>query len=211
MSYAYIFKFIVIGDQNVGKTCLLMQFTEKQFRMDHAPTIGVEFAARQIALDGKQIKLHIWDTAGLESFRALTKSYYRGASGALLVYDISDRKSFDHVAGWLEQAKQNASASMAILLVGNKCDLQQRQVSYEEGARFAREHALMFIETSASTGTGVEEAFSRTAQRIYENIQNGVYDLTDECSGIKVGAPIPGPDGGRAGPGGGATASCCNA
>mmetsp|Transcript_40337 Transcript_40337/g.128185 ORF Transcript_40337/g.128185 Transcript_40337/m.128185 type:complete len:206 (+) Transcript_40337:152-769(+) len=204
MSCAYIFKFIVIGDQNVGKTCLLLQFTEKQFRMDHAPTIGVEFAARQITIENKQIKLHIWDTAGLESFRALTRSYYRGACGALLVYDITNRDSFNHVAGWLEQARQNASATMAVLLVANKCDLQQqRQVPTEEGAQFARAHGLMFAETSASTGVNVEEAFGQVARRIYENIASGVYNLSDENSGVKVGAPTPGP--GHAG----ADGRCC--
>merc|ERR1712187_787045 len=97
--------------------------------------IGVEFAARMVTINNKTIKIQIWDTAGLENFRALTRSYYRGASGALLVYDISRRESFDHVAGWVEQAQQNASSGMAIMLVGNKCDLQsQRKVSTEEGA-----------------------------------------------------------------------------
>mmetsp|Transcript_30594 Transcript_30594/g.84376 ORF Transcript_30594/g.84376 Transcript_30594/m.84376 type:complete len:221 (-) Transcript_30594:117-779(-) len=190
MACAYIFKFIVVGDQSVGKTCLLLQFTEKQFRMDHAPTIGVEFAARKISIDDKQIKLHIWDTAGLESFRALTRSYYRGASGALVVYDITRRETFAHVPGWLEQARQNASASMTVMLVANKSDLQhQREVSFEEGVAFARAHGLMFAETSASTGSNVEETFAAVAQKIYENVQSGVYNLGDEASGVKVGPP----------------------
>eukprot|EP00931_Biecheleriopsis_adriatica_P054606 TRINITY_DN32148_c0_g1_i1.p1 TRINITY_DN32148_c0_g1~~TRINITY_DN32148_c0_g1_i1.p1 ORF type:complete len:215 (+),score=36.42 TRINITY_DN32148_c0_g1_i1:32-646(+) len=194
MSYAYIFKLIVIGDQSVGKTCILLQFTEKQFRLDHAPTIGVEFAARNVTLDDQTIKLHIWDTAGLENFKALTRSYYRGATGAVLVYDITSRPTFQHVAGWLEQARQNANPGLVVMLVGNKQDLQnRRQVTYEEGAAFARAHGIGFMETSACTGVNVEEAFVRTAQGIHNNLKNGVYNLEDESSGIKVGgAPVPG-------------------
>eukprot|EP00931_Biecheleriopsis_adriatica_P054607 TRINITY_DN32148_c0_g1_i2.p1 TRINITY_DN32148_c0_g1~~TRINITY_DN32148_c0_g1_i2.p1 ORF type:complete len:194 (+),score=31.86 TRINITY_DN32148_c0_g1_i2:32-583(+) len=173
MSYAYIFKLIVIGDQSVGKTCILLQFTEKQFRLDHAPTIGVEFAARNVTLDDQTIKLHIWDTAGLENFKALTRSYYRGATGAVLVYDITSRPTFQHVAGWLEQARQNANPGLVVMLVGA--------------------HGIGFMETSACTGVNVEEAFVRTAQGIHNNLKNGVYNLEDESSGIKVGgAPVPG-------------------
>merc|ERR1711920_445426 len=112
----------------------------------------------------------------------------KGSSGALLVYDISRRESFDHVASWLEQARQNANANIAIMLVGNKCDLnQQRQVSQEEGASFARSHGLQFTEASASSGINVEDAFQGVARKIYENIQSGVYDLNDETLGIKLG------------------------
>mmetsp|Transcript_21471 Transcript_21471/g.64434 ORF Transcript_21471/g.64434 Transcript_21471/m.64434 type:complete len:210 (-) Transcript_21471:17-646(-) len=208
MSYAYIFKFIVIGDQSVGKSCLLLQFTEKQFRMDHAPTIGVEFAARMLSLEGTQVKLQVWDTAGLESFKALTRSYYRGASGALLVYDITSRESFRNVEGWLQQARQNASAAMTVMLIGNKSDLhQQRKVSAEEGVQFARANGLMFAETSASTGSNVEEAFTALAGRIWENVKSGVYNPGDESSGVKVGAPASSRGPQRTG--GAAPQTCC--
>jgi Ras-related protein Rab-2A len=192
MSYAYLFKYIIIGDTGVGKSCLLLQFTDKRFRTDHDLTIGVEFGARLITLDHKQIKLQIWDTAGQESFRSITRSYYRGASGALLVYDISRRDTFNHLTRWLEEARQNANPNMAIMLIGNKCDLERREVSFEEGDKFAREHGLIFRETSAKTAQNVEEAFVQTAQKIYENIQNNVYDLSSESSGIKVGMPPAG-------------------
>lgn len=192
MSYAYLFKYIIIGDTGVGKSCLLLQFTDKRFRTDHDLTIGVEFGARLITIDNKQIKLQIWDTAGQESFRSITRSYYRGASGALLVYDISRRDTFNHLTRWLEEARQNANANMVIMLIGNKCDLERREVSYEEGAQFAREHGLIFSETSAKTAQNVEEAFIQTARKIYENIQNNVYDLSSESSGIKVGMTPPG-------------------
>merc|ERR1712039_711147 len=133
MSYAFLFKYIIIGDTGVGKSCLLLQFTDKRFQPVHDLTIGVEFGARLINIENKQIKLQIWDTAGQESFRSITRSYYRGASAALLVYDISRRDTFNHLARWLQEARQNASANMVIMLIGNKSDLDRREVSYEEG------------------------------------------------------------------------------
>eukprot|EP00928_Gymnodinium_smaydae_P026658 TRINITY_DN20863_c0_g2_i1.p1 TRINITY_DN20863_c0_g2~~TRINITY_DN20863_c0_g2_i1.p1 ORF type:complete len:211 (+),score=56.59 TRINITY_DN20863_c0_g2_i1:86-718(+) len=189
MSYAYLFKYIIIGDTGVGKSCLLLQFTDKRFRADHDLTIGVEFGARLVTIEDKQIKLQIWDTAGQESFRSITRSYYRGASGALLVYDISRRDTFLHLTRWLEEARSNASPNMAIMLIGNKCDLERREVSFEEGAQFARDHGLVFRETSAKTAQNVEDCFIQTARKIYENIQSGVVDPSSESSGIKVGMP----------------------
>jgi len=189
MSYAYLFKYIIIGDTGVGKSCLLLQFTDKRFRTDHDLTIGVEFGARLITIENKQIKLQIWDTAGQESFRSITRSYYRGASGALMVYDISRRDTFNHLTRWLEEARANANANLAIMLIGNKADLERREVSFEEGNQFARDNGLIFRETSAKTSLNVEEAFIQTAKQIYTNIQNNVYDLSSESSGIKVGAP----------------------
>jgi len=188
MSYAYLFKYIIIGDTGVGKSCLLLQFTDKRFQPVHDLTIGVEFGARMVQIDNRQIKLQIWDTAGQESFRSITRSYYRGAAGALLVYDITRRETFNHLTRWLEEARQNANSSMVIMLIGNKSDLDhRRQVSKEEGERFAAEHGLIFLETSAKTAANVEEAFIHTAQKIYDNISSGNMDVTNETHGIKVG------------------------
>ncbi|XP_038949207.1 ras-related protein Rab-2B isoform X3 [Rattus norvegicus] len=120
MTYAYLFKYIIIGDTGVGKSCLLLQFTDKRFQPVHDLTIGVEFGARMVNIDGKQIKLQIWDTAGQESFRSITRSYYRGAAGALLVYDITRRETFNHLTSWLEDARQHSSSNMVIMLIGNK-------------------------------------------------------------------------------------------
>lgn len=174
----------------MGKSCLLLQFTDKRFRTDHDLTIGVEFGARLVTIGGKQIKLQIWDTAGQESFRSITRSYYRGATGALLVYDISRRDTFNHLTRWLDEARQHANPKMVIMLIGNKSDLEKREVSYEEGEKFAQENGLIFLETSAKTAQNVEEAFLKTAQKIFDNIQTGIYDLSNDSHGIKVGMPV---------------------
>ena len=150
-----------------------------------------------VSIDDKQIKLQIWDTAGQESFRSITRSYYRGAAGALLVYDVTRRETFEHLASWLEDAKQHANPNMTIMLIGNKSDMgHRRQVSKEEGAAFAEEHGLIFLETSAKTSENVEEAFIATAGKICENIDGGL-DVSNESYGIKGG------DGGGGGGGGG--------
>jgi len=192
MSYNYLFKYIIIGDTGVGKSCLLLQFTDKRFQPVHDLTIGVEFGARMITIDAKQIKLQIWDTAGQESFRSITRSYYRGAAGALLVYDITRRETFNHLTCWLEDARQHSNANMTIMLIGNKSDLEhKRAVSTEEGEQFAKENGLIFIETSAKTAANVEEAFINTAKKIYEKILKGAFDVTNETYGIKLGAQPP--------------------
>ena len=194
MSYAYLFKYIIIGDTGVGKSCLLLQFTDRRFQPVHDLTIGVEFGARMITIDGKQIKLQIWDTAGQESFRSITRSYYRGAAGALLVYDITRRETFTQLEKWLTEARENASENMVIMLIGNKVDLDhKRAVTYQDGSDFAAKNNLIFLETSAKTAANVEEAFVQTAQKIYQNILDGVYELDNEASGIKVGVTAQAP------------------
>mmetsp|Transcript_388 Transcript_388/g.442 ORF Transcript_388/g.442 Transcript_388/m.442 type:complete len:216 (+) Transcript_388:95-742(+) len=188
MSYAYLFKYIIIGDTSVGKSCLLLQFTDKRFQPVHDLTIGVEFGARMINIDNKQIKLQIWDTAGQESFRSITRSYYRGAAGALLTYDITRRETFIHLSTWLEDARQHANENMTIMLVGNKSDLEhKRAVSTDEGEQFAKENGLLFLETSAKTAANVEEAFKQTARQIYGKIQRGDFDVSNESYGITLG------------------------
>merc|ERR1712166_208622 len=188
MSYAYLFKYIIIGDTGVGKSCLLLQFTDRRFQPIHDLTIGVEFGARMITIDKKQIKLQIWDTAGQESFRSITRSYYRGAAGALLVYDITRRETFTHLTSWLEESRQHASPNMTIMLIGNKCDDEdKRAVSKEEGEAFAKQHNLLFLETSAKTGDHVDEAFFDTAKEIYNKVQKGEFDFSNESHGVKQG------------------------
>lgn len=138
--------------------------------------------------DDTKVKLQIWDTAGQESFRSITRSYYRGAAGALLVYDITRRDTFQHLGRWLDEAKQHAQENMVILLIGNKADLDHRRaVSTEEGKQFAEQNGLLFLETSAKTALNVEQAFLQTAQNIHDKISNGEIDVSNESHGIKVG------------------------
>ncbi len=126
---------------------------------------------------------------GQESFRSITRAYYRGAAGALLVYDITRRSSFAHLTGWLEEVRQSAHQNIVIMLIGNKTDLgARREVTYEEGAKFAKENGLIFLETSAKTSSNVTEAFVVTAQQINEHIKNGVYDVSSEKFGVKLGS-----------------------
>lgn len=189
MSYEYLFKYIVIGDTGVGKSCMLLQFTDSRFQPVHDLTIGVEFGAKLLQIEGKQIKLQIWDTAGQESFQSITRSYYRDAAGALLVYDITRRDTFNHLTRWLEQARQNGNPNTTIMLVGNKCDLEDRRVvSTQEGAKFASDNGLLFVETSAKTASNITAAFVTTAETIYHRIKTGQYDPAREGSGIKFGA-----------------------
>jgi len=150
-------------------------------------TIGVEFGTRIIEVSGQKIKLQIWDTAGQERFRAVTRSYYRGAAGALMVYDVTRRSTYNHLSSWLTDARNLTNPNTVIFLIGNKCDLEaQRDVTFEEAKQFAEENGLMFVEASAKTGDGVEEAFLETARKIYQNIQDGSLDLNAAESGVQV-------------------------
>eukprot|EP00002_Diphylleia_rotans_P006207 TRINITY_DN1554_c0_g1_i1.p1 TRINITY_DN1554_c0_g1~~TRINITY_DN1554_c0_g1_i1.p1 ORF type:complete len:207 (-),score=39.92 TRINITY_DN1554_c0_g1_i1:263-883(-) len=172
-NYEHIFKYIIIGDTGVGKSSILRQFTEKKFISDVPHTIGVEFGTRICDVNEKRIKLQIWDTAGQERFRAVTRSYYRGAIGALMVYDCTRRATFNHLSQWLTDARNLANPNTVIMLIGNKVDLGNREVTFEEASRFAQENGLLYCETSARTGENVEEAFLRTARKIDETISTG--------------------------------------
>eukprot|EP00041_Stephanoeca_diplocostata_P007014 m.96989 g.96989 ORF g.96989 m.96989 type:complete len:210 (+) comp16678_c0_seq1:125-754(+) len=187
-SYDFLFKFLVIGNANTGKSCLLHQFIENKFKTESSHTIGVEFGSKVINCGGKSIKLQIWDTAGQERFRSVTRSYYRGAAGALLVYDISSRETYNALNNWLTDARTLASADIVIVLVGNKKDLEaDREVTFLEASRFAQENELMFLETSARTGENVEETFLKCARQILSKIETGQLDPEKMGSGIQYG------------------------
>ena len=156
-------------------SCLLQQFTEGFFEEDTQVTIGIEFESATTEIDGKLVKLQLWDTAGQESFRSITSSYYRGAHCALLVYDVTRRSTFDYLEGWLAETRQHSDPHLVIVLVGNKIDLSRRRVvSTEEGRLFAEAHDLLFMETSAKTAENVEQAFLTSATIVYENILAGL-------------------------------------
>jgi Ras-related protein Rab-2A len=187
MAYDYVFKCIIVGDSGVGKSSLLLQFTENKFVFDHDMTIGVEFGSKTIDINGKTIKLQIWDTAGQESFRSIVRSYYRDTGLVLLVYDVSNSRSFTSLNKWLEDIKDMAN-SPHIILVGNKSDLSgRRQISTDDGKLFADKNHLMFIETSARNINTVNDAFVSVAKQTLESIQKGEIDIFDTSRGIRQG------------------------
>lgn len=166
--YDYLFKVVLIGDSGVGKSNLLSRFTRNEFCLESKSTIGVEFATRSIQVDGKTIKAQIWDTAGQERYRAITSAYYRGAVGALLVYDITKHVTYENVERWLKELRDHADSNIVIMLVGNKSDLKHlRGVSMDDAQAFAEKEGLSFIETSALESTNVEKAFQRILTEIY--------------------------------------------
>ncbi|CAB1097508.1 unnamed protein product [Ectocarpus sp. 4 AP-2014] len=166
--YDYLFKVVLIGDSGVGKSNLLSRFTRNEFNLESKSTIGVEFATKSIQTEGKTIKAQIWDTAGQERYRAITSAYYRGAVGALLVYDISKHVTFENVERWLKELRDHAEANIVVMLIGNKSDLRHlRTVTHEEAMEFAKKHNLAFLETSALDASGVDSAFQRILTEIY--------------------------------------------
>ena len=237
----YIAKLVCIGDSGTGKSSLTIRLCEGRFSPHHDVTIGVEFGSRIVAVGPpaskstspnslypghpssevkqKRMKLSLWDTAGQETYKAITRSYFRGASGALLVYDITRRSTFEHATAWLHDLRQIAEEGIVVILVGNKSDLassstvtspvangeaqglevaNQRAVTVDEAEEWCRRNGVMsYVETSARSGQNVERAFLEVAERIYENVERGKYDLNDRRSGVR------GPGAGAAGKGGG--------
>lgn len=213
----YIAKLVCIGDSGCGKSSLTIRLCEGRFSPHHDVTIGVEFGSRivpvgpphtqpprpgssgsaeglpapRLDVPQKHMKLSLWDTAGQETYKSVTRSYFRGASGALLVFDLSRRATFQHVTDWLNDLRQIAEPDIVVVLVGNKADLTQtsenkREVTKQEAEEWAKKNGVLeYVETSAKSGEGVENAFMRVAERIHQNIQAGKYDLNDRRSGVK--------------------------
>mmetsp|Transcript_35274 Transcript_35274/g.94471 ORF Transcript_35274/g.94471 Transcript_35274/m.94471 type:complete len:179 (-) Transcript_35274:110-646(-) len=165
------FKYIVIGNTSVGKSCLMLQFIDKRFQPVHDLTIGIEYGQRNVTVKGRSVNLQIYDTAGQENFRSIIRAYYRGAAGGLLVFDITKRKSFNQIEDWLAEVKRSANPNIVLILVGNKADIaSQRTVSEEEARSVAKRHGLVYIEASAKTGLNVDAAFERVAEGIIDKI-----------------------------------------
>jgi Ras-related protein Rab-1A len=162
--YDYLFKVLIIGNSGVGKSCLLLRFAEDMFSNNYISTVGVDFKIGKLNVDSKSVKLQIWDTAGQERFRTITKSYYHGSNGIVVVYDITDRESFDQVQHWMSEIDAHASSDVCRLLVGNKADLSdKRAVKSDEGSALARQHGIPFLETSAKDSSNVEGMFRTMA------------------------------------------------
>merc|ERR1712087_676305 len=185
--YDYLFKLVLIGDSGVGKSCLLLRFADDTYTESHISTIGVDFKIRTIQLDGKTIKLQIWDTAGQERFRTITSSYYRGAHGIIVVYDVTESESFNNIKLWLHEIDRYACEGVHRLLVGNKSDLTtKRQVEHSVAKEFADSLGVPFLETSAKSATNVEQAFMTMAGEI----KNRMATATPAKTGNQAALPI---------------------
>eukprot|EP00271_Cylindrocystis_brebissonii_P004600 TRINITY_DN16374_c0_g1_i1.p1 TRINITY_DN16374_c0_g1~~TRINITY_DN16374_c0_g1_i1.p1 ORF type:complete len:230 (-),score=26.67 TRINITY_DN16374_c0_g1_i1:593-1282(-) len=192
VSDSYLFKLVLIGDSGVGKTNLASRFAHNEFHTDSKATIGVEFRSKTLEIDGKEIKAQIWDTSGQERYRAVTSVYYRGALGALLVYDVTRRPTFDSVGQWLREIRAQGEASLVVMLVGNKTDLTHlRAVTTEKGKELAEKEGMFFLETSALDSTNVDEAFESVIAEIYSNASKPISMEGDERgAGISKGARL---------------------
>uniref|UniRef100_A0A453FW00 Ras-related protein ARA-3 n=1 Tax=Aegilops tauschii subsp. strangulata TaxID=200361 RepID=A0A453FW00_AEGTS len=164
--YDYLIKLLLIGDSGVGKSCLLLRFSDGSFTTSFITTIGIDFKIRTIELDGKRIKLQIWDTAGQERFRTITTAYYRGAMGILLVYDVTDESSFNNIRNWIRNIEQHASDNVNKILIGNKADMDESK----RGQALADEYGIQFFETSAKTNLNVEQVFFSIARDIKQRL-----------------------------------------
>ncbi len=164
-----MFKIMVIGESKVGKTSVIKKYTQNKFGGVYLTTVGVDFQDKIINIDDKKIRLQIWDTAGQERFRNITKNYFNSSNGFLLIYDITDKDSLEHLNFWSAQIQLNAPEKSKCVLVGNKCDLESaRVISYEEGKMYAEKNKIKFFETSAKDGTNINEVFEYIANEIYK-------------------------------------------
>ncbi|XP_078358796.1 ras-related protein Rab-11B-like [Oculina patagonica] len=171
-SYDYLFKIVLIGDSGVGKSNLLSRYTKNEFHLGSKATIGVELAQKTIEVEDKNIRAQIWDTAGQERYRAITSAYYRGALGAILVYDIAKVTSFQNLDKWIAELKQHTEQNLSVIIVGNKSDLKHlRIVETKRGRQFAADQGMLFMETSALDSTNVTEAFEDLVIHIYEGVK----------------------------------------
>ncbi|CAL8247253.1 unnamed protein product [Lota lota] len=169
--YDFLFKLLLIGDSGVGKTCLIIRFAEDNFNSTYISTIGIDFKVKTIEIDGKKVKLQVWDTAGQERFKTITTAYYRGAMGIILVYDITDDKSFENIQNWMKSIRENASAGVSQMLLGNKCDIEaRRKVTKETGEKLAKDHGIRFFETSAKSSINVDEAYSLLSNMVLNKV-----------------------------------------
>ncbi|OAF65567.1 Ras-related protein Rab-4B [Intoshia linei] len=187
-TYDYLIKFLIIGNAGSGKSCILYNLVENKFKPMSSETIGVEFGCKLIQVDDKLVKLQIWDTAGQERFRAVTKSYYRGAAGCLLVYDTTCRDSYKDLMNWLNDAYTLATPNLSVTLCGNKADKEnERQISTEEAKEFAKDQQITFMETSAKSGQNIEHIFLECTRDVLQKVEAGDIDPSSPNCGVEFG------------------------
>ncbi|KAK9050746.1 hypothetical protein SSX86_030285 [Deinandra increscens subsp. villosa] len=185
----YLFKIVLLGDSGVGKSNLLARFARNEFYSNSKSTIGVEFQTQKLEVNGREIKAQIWDTAGQERFRAVTSAYYRGAVGALVVYDVSRRQTFDSVGRWLNELHTHCDMNVITILVGNKSDLKDaREVSTTDGKSLAESRSLFFIETSALDSSNVNAAFQTIVKEIYNILSKKVIQSQELKKDSSIGS-----------------------
>ena len=183
-NYNMIFKIVLVGDSGVGKTNLLLRYLKNEFNTQTKATVGVEFGNTKVQIDNALIKAQIWDTAGQERYRSITSAYYKGAHGALIVYDITRKDSFDSVEKWLRDLKNNGEEKMVIMAIGNKCDMvNERVISTEEGEAKAQRNNIAFLETSALNATNVAKAFDELIQKLYVAFKKDFEDNDEDDVG----------------------------
>ena len=185
-----VYKVLLLGDSTVGKTCILLKYTDKIFQETHMMTIGLDYRLKVMQLQsGKEVKLQIWDTAGQDRFRSITKNYYKGSHGIILIYDVTSLKTFENVKSWVSQIHEEISDKVVIYLVANKIDMDDlRKVTKEEGKKLAEELDVPFVETSAKTGENIDYIFSDISERIdkvFGNIQRVAHNKTYKAPGKK--------------------------
>ena len=196
-NYEMMFKVVLVGDSSVGKTNIMSKYLKNEFHEDSKATVGVEFGSKQFTVEGHQIKAQIWDTAGQERYKAITSAYYKGAKGAFVVYDITRKQSFDSVDKWINDLKAAADKKLSIIIIGNKCDLEdQRQVNKEQGEEKAKNNEVAFMETSALSGENLDKAFEKMINEVYkkcheEMMAEADVDIIGKSEDINLGKTQP--------------------
>ena len=188
INFHYLLKYVIIGDSGVGKSNILLRYINNTFSEDFKATVGVEFGAKNIEVNSKIYRIQVWDTAGQENFRSIARAYYKNSVCACIVYDITNRNSFNSIQSWIDDCTKQTPKSILLILIGNKNDLNdKREVQYEEGEEFARRKGMIFLETSAKTGDGINDIFEKSVKQIDKNILDNKYDLDNENCGIRKG------------------------
>jgi Ras-related protein Rab-1A len=185
--YDYIFKVLLLGNSDVGKSSIILRYVDQTWSDIFVPTIGVDFKVKTLVIDKKNVKMQIWDTAGQERFRTVVSSYFKGSHGIFIIYDITNRESFKNLENWLGEIEKNASDKVLKILIGNKCDLEQeREIQFEEGQAFANRNGMQFIETSAKNNTNINEAFEALAKLMIQFSNENKF-LKNETKVLKSG------------------------
>jgi len=183
----FLFKILLLGDSGVGKSCIILRYIENTFSQNLMNSIGVDFKLKNIEIEGKRIKLQVWDTAGQERFRTITTSYYKGAQAIVVVYDITDKESFEHVKNWMADVDKFAKEGVLRILVGNKCDLEhQRVVTKENGKDLADKYGIQFMETSAKETINVDLLFENAAKSFLSRQVGGGKEKKNVGSGVNL-------------------------